>query len=262
MNQNQVTVKQESFIGSALTLKDCWAMAKVLSQSTIVPKEYQGNEANCFVALEMSQRMGASPMMVMQNLYNINGRPSWSSPFAISAANTCGKFKTPIQYHLEGEGNKMSCYAYATSKDGTLCKGTTITIQMSIDEGWMGKSGSKWKTMPEHMLRYRAAAFFVRQFAPELLMGMHTVEEAIEIEPIDVSFGSVETEIKTNANTGEVVDIPDADEKQEPKPKQEQRLEPKNEQTPQPEKVEKKTPQESQQSLFAEEKSKVNKYGF
>jgi hypothetical protein len=55
---------------------------------------------------------------------------------------------------------------------------------MAKAEGWLDKAGSKWKTMPELMLKYRAAAFFGRLYAPEVLMGMQTSEEVIDITPI------------------------------------------------------------------------------
>jgi hypothetical protein len=45
----------------------------------------------------------------------------------------------------------------------------------------VSKAGSKWKTMPELMMRYRAAAFFGRLYAPEITMGMHSVEEVVDI---------------------------------------------------------------------------------
>jgi hypothetical protein len=53
---------------------------------------------------------------------------------------------------------------------------------MANAEGWVSKAGSKWKTMPELMMRYRAAAFFGRLYAPEITMGMHSVEEVVDIQ--------------------------------------------------------------------------------
>jgi hypothetical protein len=55
---------------------------------------------------------------------------------------------------------------------------------MAKAEGWLTKTGSKWITMPELMLKYRAAAFFGRLYAPEVLMGMQTTEEIVDITPL------------------------------------------------------------------------------
>lgn len=50
-------------------------------------------------------------------------------------------------------------------------------MEMAVKEGWYGKNGSKWQTMLKQMLRHRAASFFGRVYAPELLMGLRSSEE-------------------------------------------------------------------------------------
>ena len=55
-------------------------------------------------------------------------------------------------------------------------------MQMAKDEGWSTKNGSKWKTMPEQMLRYRSASFFGRIYAPEILMGFKTTDEVEDMQ--------------------------------------------------------------------------------
>lgn len=147
--------------------------AKALSASGLVPEAYKNNVPNCLIALETAYRIGASPMAVMQNLHVIHGRPSWSSQFIIAALNSCGRF-SPLRFRMTAD----SCTCWAKDKeDGEVLEGPTVTLAMAKAEGWSTKNGSKWATMPELMLRYRAAAFFGRLFAPDVLMGMHAVEE-------------------------------------------------------------------------------------
>jgi len=160
-------------------------IAKALGKSDLVPAAYKGDKGlpNTLIALELAARIGASPLMVMQNLHVIQGRPSWSSSFLIATVNASGKF-SPLRFRYEGEPGTESygCRAYATDADtGEECVGSLITMRMAKDEGWSTKSGSKWKTMPEQMLMYRAAAFWTRVYAPELSLGMHTVEEMMDI---------------------------------------------------------------------------------
>ena len=164
-------------------------MAKALSSSTLVPTAYQGQQglANSLIALEMAGRMGLSPFIVMQNLHIIHGRPSWSSQFLIATVNASGRF-SPLRFRFDQEDNPTSCYAHATDKEsGELLKGPAITMAMAQAEGWSTKSGSKWKAMPELMLRYRAAAFWVRLYCPEISLGLVTQEEAVDIEAVTVS---------------------------------------------------------------------------
>ncbi len=158
-------------------------VASLFAASTLVPKEYQRNVANCTIAINLAGRMRADPLMVMQNLDLIHGKPSLRAQFLIATVNTCGRF-TPLSYQWKGaEGDdEWGCYATAMSRaTGEVLDGTTITIRMAKEEGWYARNGSKWKTMPKQMLMYRAAAFWTRAYAPELSLGLPTSEEAHDI---------------------------------------------------------------------------------
>lgn len=159
-------------------------VAIMMAKSDLVPENYRGekNIPNVMIALEMAHRIGASPLQVMQNLYVVHGKPSWSSQFIIASINSCGKF-SPLRFEVEGEGDNMTCCAWAYDKStNDKLAGPKITMAMAKAEGWTTKNGSKWKTMPELMIRYRAAAFFGRLYAPEIMMGMQSTEELHDID--------------------------------------------------------------------------------
>jgi hypothetical protein len=154
-------------------------VAKAFAASTLVPKEYQGNIPNTLIALEIANRIGASPLLVAQNLYIVHGRPSWSAQFLIAAFNQSGKFSS-LRYEWSGTEGKddWSCRAWAVEKStGETLRGAWVSIALAKKEGWYSKQGSKWQTMPQQMLMYRAASWFVRAYAPELAMGLSTAEE-------------------------------------------------------------------------------------
>jgi hypothetical protein len=156
-------------------------VAKAFAQSSLVPQQYQGNVANVLVALEMANRIGASPLMVMQNLYIVHGNPGWSSKFLIACFNQGGKY-TSLRYEWNADRTQCRAWTIEKSTDERL-EGPAVTMQMAKDEGWSTKSGSKWKTMPELMLMYRAAAFLIRTYAPEITMGLPTEDELVDIQP-------------------------------------------------------------------------------
>ncbi|MNR85197.1 hypothetical protein D3C72_160220 [compost metagenome] len=250
--QSQLSVApQTNFVGflNPESFEFSQRVANMLSNSTMVPEQYRavtkvkagkdsyGNMMyrdepnpnglpNCIIALNMSNRLGADVMMIMQNLHVIEGRPSWSSQFILGSINSSGRF-SPLRFEVENLGeveveyqetvwnngrksqvNKslkvenQTCVAWALEA-GTrmpeftleelkehggvykcckaygipLVESSKISMEMAVKEGWYIKNGSKWKTMPEQMLRYRAASFFGRVYAPELLMGLRSVEE-------------------------------------------------------------------------------------
>ena len=163
--------------------------AKMFSASSLVPKDFQGNIANCAIGINIAKRLGADPFMVLQNIDIIHGRPSFRATFLIAMVNAAGRFD-PLQFKMDGTEGKpdRSCVAWTKSKpDGTTLEGPKITLEMAKAEGWSTKNGSKWLTMPELMLRYRSAAFFARLYAPDITLGMMTAEEAIDTTERDVT---------------------------------------------------------------------------
>lgn len=174
-NLPQVNVGFTSLQAFQLT----WRVAQMFASSSIVPQRFQNNGANCAIALEMAQRLGASPLMVMQNLYVVHGTPGWSAKFLIACFNQCGRF-TAIRYAFEGTPGKddWGCRAWAIEKEtNEKLMGPLVTIGLAKKEGWYNKNGSKWQTMPEQMLRYRAGAWFINTIAPEISMGLKTDDE-------------------------------------------------------------------------------------
>jgi hypothetical protein len=183
------TTSNGSAFSGIQAFEDAQRMAKSLASSTLVPPQFQGQQgfANCLVALEISHRMKMSPFVVVQNLHIIHGRPSWSSQFIIGLVNGCGRF-SPLRYDITGKGDTLACAALATEHaTGEELRGPEVTMAMAKKEGWATKSGSKWQTMPELMIRYRAAAFWGRLYIPELLVGIQTQEEVLDVEPVTVS---------------------------------------------------------------------------
>jgi len=169
--------------------------AKILASSELVPEGvYRGKPANCLIALDMAYRMNMSPLNVMQNLFIVKGKPGWSGQFCIAAINASPRFSTKLEFVqlLNEDGSTKGYYAQAVdAATGKVCTGSPVTWDMAKAEGWVDKPGSKWKTMPDLMFHYRAAAFFAREFCPEVLNGLQTADELRDVR------GYEETTAKT-----------------------------------------------------------------
>lgn len=216
-------------------------VCKMFASSELVPDMYKASDknpiekavSNCMIAIEIAQRIGASPLMVMQNMVPIYGKPSWSSKFLVATVNTCGRFN-PLQYRFtvkgmlgmveytdyEWQGQRkvavqkqfdgknimdIECIAYTSAKGSDqVLESSPVSIRLAIQEGWYTKNGSKWQTMTKQMLMYRAASFWTSAYAPELSMGMRTVEEQqdiyTEFEEVKDVKEEVAKEKESNAN--------------------------------------------------------------
>lgn len=191
---------------------------KMLSQCSMLPANFKNNIPDCAIALEMSARMGyaVSPLLILQSIVTVHGKPTFEAKFVIGLLKSrCGYRR--FDYEMSGKvgdagevrrtprigrdgkpvldknGNPIfdneiirdgrTCLAYAIDRDGNRIEGVPISMAMAKVEGWYDKNGSKWQTMPELMLRYRAATFFKNIHCPEITMGFRTSDEAIDIDP-------------------------------------------------------------------------------
>lgn len=174
--------------GSIQAFDDAQRKAKSLAAMSMLPPAYQGQNglANCLWALELASQMGLSPLTVIMNVTPVHGKPAWSSAFLIARVNSDPRFGR-MRFVLDDPAQPSSCYAVAKEiESGEDLVGECITMAMAQAEGWVNRNGSKWKTMPGQMLRYRAATFWCRIYAPEFMTGIRVEEELIDVEPVAV----------------------------------------------------------------------------
>ena len=218
MENSLATQNQINFF-DPVKFENLQRVCKMFINSELVPEAYrpvpgkrteQQAIANTAIAFNIAERLNVDPLMVMQNLDVIQGRPSFSAKFLTAMVNSCGRF-APIRYKMtdlgeiknvqyqekgwengqsklitktfQGPVKNIQCIAYTTERGSEdVLESSPISIEMAIKQVWYTKSGSKWPDMPIQMLQYRAAAFWQRTYAPELSLGMITQEEARDIE--------------------------------------------------------------------------------
>jgi len=158
---------------SQFMLAQRWANAFASSQ--LVPGHLRGKPADCLIAMLMARELGDSPLMVMQSIYVVSGKAGWSATYMIARANRSGVFKGRITWETTGAGKDMTVKARAMLADTLETVSATTSMQMATAEGWT--KNQKYQTMPELMLRYRAATMLIRLYCPEVMLGMHTADE-------------------------------------------------------------------------------------
>lgn len=185
------------------------AMAQTLSKSEIIPQSYKGKPADCLIAIDIANRLGLSPAIVMQNSQCVRGNFTWKGSACKAMIDGCGRYQKTRYVYVGEEGkDSYGCYLEAIDNDGEIIKGVPVTIAMAKKEGWYNKDGSKWQTMSDLMLKYRAAAFFMRTECASIAMGFLTKEEVEDIygkQTIDNQKASVVDMLDEEIN-GEVVE--------------------------------------------------------
>jgi hypothetical protein len=180
MTTNNITSTNNNGSTDMFEMMDkAYKFAEIIAKSDIIPDHYKGKPSNVFIAVQTAYRMGLDPMLVMQNTYIVSGKLGMNTTFAISLANNSGLFESGIRYREHGEGADMAVTAYTNLKKTGEEIAYTFSMKMAQAEGYT--RNSKYRTMPGLMLRYRAATLLIRTHAPEVMNGMHMVEELEDV---------------------------------------------------------------------------------
>ena len=114
-----------------------WALVKSKASAMLrlpdgfLPKTYAGNPGSCAVACEMAERMNVPALFVMQNLYVIQGNPTWSGKSCKALIDSSGQFAGRTRYRMEGEEGTDSwgCRLIGVDKlTGEKVEGPKVTV--------------------------------------------------------------------------------------------------------------------------------------
>lgn len=182
-----MSVPQVSNSPNAITVADTsnfevqLRRAEIMAQAPFLPDAFRGNPGAVLIAVELADRLDLPVMAVCQNIYVVHGKPAFSGAFYISCINASGRF-SPVDYEEQRDGDRLTGVRVAVTRKGTgkAVFGPWVTLEMAAREGWT-KNNPKWTSMPELMLRYRAASFFARTFCPDVVLGFSIEGEAEDI---------------------------------------------------------------------------------
>jgi hypothetical protein len=158
--------------------------ARMFAMSPLIPEALRKGSpeqamANCYIAMSIADRMGEDRMTVMQNIHIIHGTAGFKSSYMIARANASGKFSEEIDWEETIENGNLTVTAFAVlAKTGRRVE-MPVDMAMAKAEGWT--SNKKYQTMPKVMLRYRSAAFLIRLYAPEVMLGHQTADEIEDV---------------------------------------------------------------------------------
>ena len=160
-------------------LGEAMEFAKQISNSSMVPKEYQGNPTNTLIAMQWGYEIGLAPMQALQNIAVINGKPSIYGDALLALVR-----KDPrclgIEEKIEGENENMNaiCLLKRKLSDGSVEEiKREFSVKMAQRARLWGKQGP-WTQYPERMLQHRARGNCLRDAFPDVIKGIITAEEA------------------------------------------------------------------------------------
>jgi len=171
-------------------LNELQRWARLYQSADIIPADWSrdGNIkralARIVIVLNLANKKGTDPLILLQNVQFIQGHMCWRSTFMLQLLRMVGWKE--FQWEFTGDPQKPEfwknpdngCIFSAVNPDSKEREqGTKLTVGTVVAEGWDNRKGNKWKTMTEQLFKYRSAAFFCRTNAPEVLAGFYTTDE-------------------------------------------------------------------------------------
>jgi hypothetical protein len=211
-----------AFLHDGAALDHRYRLAKAFSMSGMVPAHFQGKPEACLVAMLYAEQLGEHPMLLFQEISVINGRPNTSARFAISRANKSGLLQGPITWKSKGQDAALEVTASATLRDTGEVITATVSMKEAHADGWT--RNPKYKSIPEQMLRWRAATRLINLYIPEVLFGLAVREEA-EVQKVTVreepaGGGTVVADLNRQIAAQVVVDTPEPESGEDESPLQ------------------------------------------
>lgn len=158
--------------------------AQMAIRSGLAPKGVDTVD-KAVIAMQMGAELGLKPLQALQNIAVINGRPTlWGDALKgiVEASPVC----QGITEWIEGDGDGQTAHCMTQRTGRGQPTGYSFSVADAKKAGLWGKQGP-WQQYPKRMLQMRARGFCLRDAYPDILKGIMTAEEAIDLESIEVS---------------------------------------------------------------------------
>lgn len=174
------------------SLEEGWRLAQVMAKSALVPKNFQNKPEDVLVAIQLGIEVGLAPMQALQSIAVINGRPSvWGDGFLALIMASSSYLDHDEYYEVKGQRvDGLTAEDLKLETTAAICtfhrrgKATPttqrFTVGMAKKASLLGKEGP-WGSYPDRMLKMRARSWAGRDAFPDVLRGMTTAEEAMDI---------------------------------------------------------------------------------
>lgn len=153
-------------------MRDRVDWAEKIARSNLLPRQYQNNPANVLLALEYGNALGISPVVAMQQIHVIEGKPTASAQLIGGLVRQAGH-----KLRVEFDDRTMTATAKIIRADDPDYEFTAVwTMDRAKAANLTGKGN--WKSYPAAMLKARAITEVARDACPEALFGVsYTAEE-------------------------------------------------------------------------------------
>lgn len=149
-------------------------LAKALSRTSFVPKDFSGNENDATAAILMGDELGLSPIASLRSIYVVHGQPAMYARTMVALVQSHG-------HEVWTELSTSEKVVVAGRRRGsTKEERAEWTIARAQRAGYT--TNKKYASNPQEMLYAKAAAEVCRKIAADVLAGVPASVEDLELD--------------------------------------------------------------------------------
>lgn len=182
----------EKFDLSPRNATEAVELAKLMSKSELVPKQYQGRAGDIVIAIQMGAEFGLKPIQALNSIAVINGRPTLWGDAVLGIVRASGLLveieeREAPEALKAGEG---SCTVRRKGEEKSVTRTFSMEAAKTAKLIENGGPMSPWTKYPGRMLQMRARSWALRDVFPDVLKGLMIREEqedVVDAEGVTVS---------------------------------------------------------------------------
>lgn len=169
-----------------------WRYSQALADASLLPDAYRRQPANVLLALESGAALNVAPMVAIQEIHVIKGKPSPSAQLMAALVRRAGH-----RLRITGDATHAVC-EIVRHDDPEFTFRSEWTMQRAAAAGL---TTDMWKKYPANMLKARAISECCRDACPDVVVGFGYTPEELG-DPTDAAGAVVVERADTEADTG------------------------------------------------------------
>ncbi|WP_295431133.1 RecT family recombinase [uncultured Thiodictyon sp.] len=183
----QPSVTTQGLIFDPTTIRTMQSMAEAMASARIaIPKHLAGSPGDCLAIVMQAAQWRMNPFAVAQKTHVVNGVLGYEAQLVNAVVSSSALLATRIGYAWEGDwrgvngktdkSDERACTVSAT----LIGESTPRPLRVSMAQVGDVRNSPLWVSDPRQQLAYLATKRWARLHAPDVLLGVYTVDELHE----------------------------------------------------------------------------------
>jgi hypothetical protein len=178
------SVTTQAMVFDPQTLANMQHMAEIMASARItIPKHLAGSPGDCLAIVMQAAQWQMNPFAVAQKTHIVNGALGYEAQLVNAVVSSSPLLSSRISYEWEGDWTGVNGKADKSDARAVMVSATLRgevrprTLRVSMAQVGEVRNSPLWVSDPRQQLAYLATKRWARLHAPDVMLGVYTVDE-------------------------------------------------------------------------------------